>query len=183
MRIAIPIDSIFRPTANLFTATFNNPTIGQYDFAIAANTEQLVMPIDDINLFYISIANYSANVPESSYLENLDTSDIPKIRFLTGQNKKPLYGGTYPLAKYLVTNEVGTFFRSKQAKDSLIATFTGKLNQNANLAGVVTITAVVALNIWEISDREFLNKFDKISKSFPQQQFDVEVPAEFERRV
>ena len=180
MVLKIPIDSLFRPTVNLFTATFNTPAPGQYDFGVAANADQAVLPINGTNLFYISIANFSATVPESAFLENIATT--PQIRFLTTQNKKPLYGGTYPLAKYLVTNEVGTFFESKQGNDTLTATFTGLLNQNASLLPFGTITAVVALNIWEISDRGFIDQFHHIEKT-PKQISQIQVPVEFEKRV
>jgi hypothetical protein len=181
MRLIIPADSIFRPTANLFLATFNVPALGQYDFSVAANQNVSVLPIDATNLYFISIVNFSATVPESAYIENL-TTDLPQIRFKTKQNNKPLYGGTYPLAKYLVTNEVGTFFESKQSKDELLADFSGILDQNASLVPFTTIRAVVALNIWEIHDQKFINEFHHIVKT-KEEISKVVVPSSWERRV
>lgn len=176
----IPKDSIFRPTTNLFTGTFNNPLLGGYDFKIAANTLQTVLPMTKSNLYLISIINFSATCPESAFLENIST--IPQLRFYTKQNKKPLYGGQYPLARYLVNNEVGTFFESPQSDDTLLASFEGTLNQSASLIPFASITVVVALNIWEITDRAFINAYHKI-KTLDQGKTTITIPSQFESRV
>ena len=179
--INLPKSSIFRPTVNLFTGIFNNPLLGGYDFNTPLNTLKTVLPITKSNLYLISIINFSATCPESAFLENI--SEIPQLRFYTKQNAKPLYGGQYPLAKYLVNNEVGTFFDSPQSDDVLLASFVGILNQSASLIPFPQLTVVVALNIWEITDRKFINEFKNIPNSLPGEKIQIKIPARFEGRI
>lgn len=158
MILTIPRNSIFRPLVNTFTATYNSPTVGQYNWAIAANTDQQVMQINSQNLFFISIINFSTTLPEGDFLSNILT--VPQIRFRTKQANQSLFGGAYPLGKYLINNEIAAFFQSKQDKDNLVATFTGSLGQNADLIAVSSVKAVVALNVFEISDAKFIAEFN-----------------------
>lgn len=124
--------------------------------------------------------NFSATVPENSFLENISTT--PKIQLSMDQNSESLYGGAYPVAKYLVNNEISAFFWSRQDKDRLTGTFTGILNQNASLIPFATVTAVVAMNTYEITDRKFIEEFFHIQK-VGEQIADVHIPNELDRRI
>jgi len=180
MNLTIPLSSIFRPVVNLFTATFNSPTPGVYDWAVAANTDQAVMTLTGHNLYYLALMNFSATVDEASYLENIATA--PRVQFRSGQNKAALFGGSYPLAKFLTNNAIGAFFSSPQKSDTLTATFTGVLNQSASLISFPTITAALAMNVFEITDRKFIDEFHGISMDgLPVTS--VTVPSEFDGRI
>jgi len=181
MIIQIPKDSVFRPTVNLFTATFNNPTLGKYDFGVAANTLQDVMQVNHTNLFYIEGMNVSATVLETAYIENLST--VPKVQFFLKKNAQALFGGAYPIGKYLQPNEISAFFSGDQVGDTLQATVTGVLNQNANMIQYGSVTIVLALNIFEISDPKFIAEFKKITNNGPNQISDVQIPFGLERRI
>lgn len=180
MNLQLPADSFFRPTVNLFTGKFNAPTLGVYDFGVAANRLQPVLPLTSSNLYFISIINFSATCPQPAFIENI--AQVPQLRFYTKQNGKPLYGGQYPLANFLVNNEVGTFFVVGQADDTLLATFDCVLNQSASLIPFAAITVVCAFNIWEIKDRKFIDSYHKIKPLNPGQKISV-VPPIFDGRV
>ncbi len=180
MNLTIPRNSIFRPVVNTFLATFNTPTAGKYDWNVAANIDQAVMTLAGHNLYYLALMNFSATVDEGDFLQNISTA--PRVQFRSGQNKAALFGGSYPLAKYLVNNSIGSFFSSPQKSDTLTATFTGVLNQNAALISFPTITAVLAMNVFEIIDRDFINEYNGMKKT-GEPMINVVIPPEFDKRI
>ncbi len=178
MQITIPKNSIFRPIVKRFTATFGTPTVGQYNFGVAANKNVSILPIAYGNLFFISILNFSANISESAFLENV-ISD-PQLLFMTKQNGINIFGGPQPLIKYLPQNEVNAFFRSRQRGDFLTGTFTGSLGQSASLIGPSSVIAVVAMNIFEIQDQKWIRDFEDIK---PGDISEIVIPQDVQRRI
>jgi hypothetical protein len=177
--IEIPASSILRPTSNLFTATFNTPTAGKYNWGVSANTDVEILKISPGNLYVIRIVNFGATVDEGDFLENVET--IPKISMSLLKAGKAVFGGPFPFVNYLKNNEVIGFFWTPFRDDQLLGTFTGQLGQNASLAGVSSITAHVSLNIFEITDQDYINKFRGIEPAAAGAR--VGVPPELERRI
>ncbi len=132
------------------------------------------------SLYVIRILNFGTTVPdEGVYLSNIET--MPSVAFSLQKADKSVFGGPYPFVNYLKNNEVNAFFWSNIQQDNLRGTFRGLLGQNASLAGVTEITAHVSLNIFEITDAEFLKAFFGI---FGQAAGAVlGVPKELERRI
>lgn len=177
----LPDDSLFLPTVNLFTADFNVPTVGFYDWGVAANIGQEVLGISPGFLYFMSIINFGATVDEGTFLQNVNT--IPRVQFLTKLSNKGLFGGGYPIANYLKSNDLSAFFWTSQNDDTLIATFTGLLGQNAALAGVPSITAHVSLNIFQIVDKPYISKFFGQTGADPSKAGAIKLAPEWERRV
>lgn len=153
INLAAPRGSFFRPCAAIFTALYNDPTVGKYDFSVAGNRNVSILGINPQSVYFLSILNFSTTITESAYIENIET--IPAVDFKLKQNGSQLYGQGYPLVAYLVNNEVGAFFTTEQTEDELIVTFTGLLGQSASLATVPQIIAQVSANIHEITDEKF----------------------------
>lgn len=177
----IPSDSFFLPSVNLFTATFNTPTAGQYDWGIAANVAQEVQGISPGFLYFISIMNFGATINEGDYLENIST--IPRVQLLLSKSGKNLYGAGYPIANYLKNNDISAFFWTTVKDDGLAATFTGVLNQSAALAGVATITAHVSLNCFQIQNRKYIDQFFGITGEDSGKPGIIAIPRELDRRI
>lgn len=153
----LPRETYFRPTLNIFAATYNSPTIGFYDFGIAANTQQEVLPLNPGSLYFVSLINFGANIDPAAYFGNLATT--PKLDLRLKQGNAQVFGAAYALGSYLVNNEISAFFWTTQESDTLVATMSGTLSQNADLSGITDITARVAFNIYEITDRAYITKF------------------------
>lgn len=153
----LPKGSFFRPASKLFTADFNTPELGKYSFNVTANENVDVIGINPSNLYFFSIMNFGATIPESTYLENLEV--VPTVDFHLKQSGTQLFGQGYPLTNYLKNNEISAFFWSRQEKDFLVGTFRGLLGQNGSLAGIPAIIATVAVNIFEITDQKFISDF------------------------
>lgn len=177
----LPPDSMFLPSVNLFTADFNSPTAGKYDWAVAANQNQEIMGISPGFLYFISILNFGATIQEGVFLENVET--IPRIQFLLSKSAKGLFGGGYPIANYLKNNELAAFFWTTARADSLVGTFTGTLGQNASLAGIASVTSHVSLNCFQIVDKAFINEFFGLSGANRGAAGMLQLPKELERRL
>ena len=179
----LPDSSMFLPTANIFEATYNTPTLGFYDFGKAANSLQAVQGISPGFLYFIGLMNFGASMGEPVYLENIST--IPRVQFYTKRSGKSLYGGGYPLTKYLPGNDVSAFAWTSEKDDEISATFTGILSQNASLSGVPSIRAQVSLNIYQIMDRAFIKKFFNLAGDVanPAEGNIIALPPGWERRI
>lgn len=180
MNITIPKNSIFRPALWTFTGTFNVPTLGIYDFNIPANQNVPGLAIGFQSLYFISNVNFGATVPENAFLENILIQ--PSIRFQLGKSRTSLDGGFYPVANYLKSNPIGTFFSTKENDDRLEANFQGSLSQNASLAAFAAIKAIFSFSVWEIHDQDFLREFKKIpAAAFAKA--DISIPAEIQAEI
>lgn len=157
LSVKIPPSSLFRPSAGIFTATYNVPVVGKYSFDVPANANVDLMGLNYSSLYLFSIMNFTATVPESAYLENIET--IPNVDFKLKQSGAQLFGAGYPLVTYLSNNEIAAFFWTTQEGDTLQATFKGQLGQNASLSAFGSIVAQISCNIFEITDQTFIDSF------------------------
>lgn len=152
----------FIQTANFFEAQYNTPTLGRYDFAINANIRQNVIPINKDSLYFIDRINFSCTIPESDYLSVIDTT--PEIQLFYGQRGSPVYVKPLPVVNYIDNQETNTYFQNFGQDDFrdnfLTVTMRGSLAQNAALVGVTEIKAQLSLNVYEVTEQEFIKKFN-----------------------
>lgn len=157
----LPKDSRFRQTVNRFTATFNTPSLGQYNFEVPANTLQSVLPLDNKLVYFIDSMSFSADITEGSYLTNIDT--FPECQLFYKQGNRVVYVKPIPLVQYYDGVSTDTFAFSTMAQDGQIdelqISMRGILNQNASLVGVGEINAQVSFNIFEVINQEWINNF------------------------
>ena len=155
----IPQDSRFIQTANSFTALFNVPTLGQYNFENGAvnNNITVLSNIQKNHVYMIEKYSFSAAIPEGVFLEA--TRSICSFQLLRAIDSQVIYQAPIPLINYADGVSCIGYFFSTQDNDRLIASFRGILNQPAPLVGVPSVIAQVTLNIYEISDTEWIQAF------------------------
>lgn len=157
----LPKDARFIQTANIFEATFNNPTAGRYDFDIIANQRQKVMPINRAAIYFIDRLNFSATIPESDYLLAIDT--LPVIQLFYGLSGDPVYSKPLPLVQYIDNQETNTYFstlnRQDEEDDFITVSMRGVLEQPASLVGVQTIRAQLSLNVYEVTNQQWIKEY------------------------
>ena len=156
----IPKDSRFIQQVIRFVATFNNPTLGVYDFAVPANTGQVVTQLRKTSVFLLEKFSFSADVAEGTFLEAVNT--LPLIRLKRRIDGQGVFYKPVPIVSYVDGNDAITYIWSRTQDnnpDDLTIDFTGILNQTAALAGVLTITAQVTFNFYEIINSQWLKQF------------------------
>jgi len=140
---ALPIE-----TNNRFAANFNVPTVGQYDYGIAANVDQVVIGSLNPNFVYIiDRVSFSASIPEGVYLESVNTVPTARLRFRN--TDYGIYPRPLPGVNYKDNLEWRFFFWTEKKNDALLVTFDGALNQVAATVGVPTIYANLSFVIYE----------------------------------
>jgi len=153
----IPKGSNYLQFVNRFVATFNVPTLGKYNFATAANTGQVILDLSEYSVYLIQNINFSATVPEGDFLTAINT--VPTATIKRQVDGQVIYQKPLPLVSYLKSNEAIAYVWSKRKGDRLIVDFAGLLNQPAPLVGLASVTAQLQLDIYQITDENWLQAF------------------------
>lgn len=158
----IPHTSRFIMTKNIFTATFNSPTAGKYDFGKAANTGVSVQKIFKGTLYLIERVSIGGTVPEGDYLESIET--IPELKLRTLKTGAIIYKLPMPIVNYIDDQDIVGWVLSDIGDDELIADMTGVLDQTANLVGIASVKINISYSIYAIEDINFKIRFrDRLS--------------------
>ena len=156
----IPKDSRFIQSVNTFVATFNAPTLGAYDWNVAANTGQVVIDLRKQSVFLLEKLSFSATVAEGDFLEAVTT--VPTIRLRRRLDQQNVFYKPIPIVSYVDGNDAIQYVWTRTQDnnpDDLIIDFRGVLTQTAALVGIVTITAQVTFNFYEIVNSAWLKQF------------------------
>jgi len=153
----IPKSSNYLQTVTRFTANFNVPAPGQYDFNTAANTGIVILEMNPHSVYFIDKINFSTTTPEEVFFSAVNT--VPTATLRKSKDKGVIYQRPLPLVSYLKANEAIAFFWTRQNDDSLIVDFRGILDQPAPLVGVPTIKAQLQLDIYQIMDENWIQLF------------------------
>lgn len=153
----IPHTSHYFTATNIFTATFNNPTVGQYDFGIDANKNQFVSDLQANKVYLIERMSFSGSIGETDYLEAIST--LPTSRLKRSIKKENVYFLPLSHANYNDDSDIVAWVKSEKKNDTLTLNFDGVLDQIASLVGTVTIKVHITLSIYIISSTIFYRKF------------------------
>jgi hypothetical protein len=156
----IPKTSHFISTSNTFTATFNVPTIGLYDFAVAGNVGQVVIPLNLNSVYLLNRITIGGTIPQEEYLFNIVTLPLLRLRYL--KENQSIYRSPIPVVQFIDGMEAVAWLWTEQSRDSLIMDLDiGQLSQDAFLVGVATVRINVCLTIFECFDNGFVQEFKK----------------------
>ena len=114
----IPKTSKFIQTSNTFTALFNNPTLGKYDFNRAINVGVSVLPVNTNSLYLIEKINVAATIPEEEYLFNISVVPLVSLRFKI-ENQR-VFPFPLPVVQYVKNMESVAWAWSNKGNDSLV---------------------------------------------------------------
>lgn len=170
----IPDGSRLMIVGGVFSADFNVPTVGRYDFTESKNAGgdyrnrkvSLGIELNPGALYYADKLSFNCNISESDFLETIDLSseeNIPKFYMRTSVDLKSVYAYSARIFKFYENFEIGQYFFNSNVKNYLLADFSAKLKQNANLVGVGTISAQLSMSIYEIVDTKFIGEWRKIN--------------------
>ena len=159
----IPHSARYLQTANIFTASFNSPTVGKYDFGVSANENVKIQDIFKGTIYLIERFVVGGNIPEDYYSGAIET--FPKIKFKFKNTKSIVYKLPIPIVKYYNNLDVVAWVYTDLGNDELIADFTGLLDQTADLVGIDEIKLNISFAMYAIEDTNFKIRFrDVLSK-------------------
>jgi hypothetical protein len=158
LQYSIPKTATYLPTNNEFTAVFNVPTPGVYDFAAPANQSRSVLAMNTNAIYLINRITVGGTISQESYLGNIVTLPIMTLRYI--KENQRVYPLSIPLNQFVDGAEAVAWFWSDKQDDGLTMSIaTGVLSQDADLVGRPDIRITVSLSIFEITDNGFIQDF------------------------
>ena len=139
------------PASAIFTALFNIPTIGKYDFNGQAQT--FVYKLVANTLYFIDSISIAGNISAEDFLSSIDT--IPLFTLRKSLDNEAIFDRPIQIHSFATDRQIVHFFKTGQNNCDLIATITGKLNQTANFLGLASVSLSVNLSIHAIEDKDF----------------------------
>lgn len=159
--ITIPVKSFPLITKNSFNAQYNTPVLnGTYQWDIAANVNVPVLNLFPFSAYIIERVNFSVNIPEADFQDNLISGSEPQIQLsLKSTPGIPIFQQKQPFITYLSNFGLVQFFTTGQDEDQLLATFTGAIGQSGPIAGKSNINANVQFNIYRVTSTQWVRRF------------------------
>jgi len=159
--IKLPISARPTLTSNIFTATWNNPTLNRYDFTnVAGNQDQTVIRMTGASVYVIERVNFSATIPEGVFQESIDSAiSVPQLIFKTDKTDSPIFDRPQPFINFVDNLEMLLFVPGDQSDDEIQVTFQCVLNQVPATVGIVTIKAFLQLNVYEVENTDWTRRF------------------------
>ena len=142
----LPKTSKYYQTSNKFTATFNTPTSGEYDFNISGNVNQPVLSMRKGSLYLINQITVGGTISQEEYLGNVVSVPLLLLNFQSESQR--IYPLRIPVVQYVNALEASSWFSNDIDKNKLQATLNiGQLSQDAELVGVSSISLTLTMSI------------------------------------
>ena len=153
----IPHSSLFQPTNNIFTARFNIPTPGKYDFNQAVNKNVEIMELETGSVYLIERISLAGSISQESYLESIEI--MPILRLKLQRSGEIVYKRDIPLVNYSDNTDIVTWIYSHKAREKLTADVYGLLIQIPDTVEQTEIKLNINLSCYQIRDSQFTNRF------------------------
>ena len=141
-------------TENRFTAQFNNPTPGEYDFGTLKQNIQDVITLEYNTVYVIDRLSFSSTINENDFLDSLQTVPL-RFRLFRAIDTEFVYQAPYPLVNYVDNSFFQTFLHSDKYEDKLQLSVYGSLDQIANTVGIAQITLQISFSIYQYDSNDF----------------------------
>jgi len=159
----LPHNARYIPTSSVFTATFNTPTLGKYDFNSSGNQNTVILPNLDTNSIYIiADMQVGGNIPQEEYLAAINTT--PFIRLKTKVTKEIVYASVIPVVLYSQSKDITAYVHSDKGGDQLVADMQGILNQTSYLLGLPSVSISITFSIFAMDSRDYNEYFRGVSQ-------------------
>lgn len=146
----IPHNARYVSANNIFSAAFNSPTIGKYDFGIAGNQNVDVLELQSNSIYYIDTMSIGGNITTEDYLGAINT--LPKLTLRRKIGAENLYSRQIPIVQFFQEKQISNFIKSDKGGDFLTLSFEGVLNQTNSLLGISAISINIFLSIYIVDD-------------------------------
>lgn len=145
------------PGNGRFTATFNVPAIGQYDF----NGQSIVL-VDEMvpnSVYLIDSYSIAGDVASEDFLSSIYT--IPQLTLLKTVNGENLFDRPIQIHSFFTDRQIVHFFRTGQNRTGLGAKLTGVLSAIPAFIGKLTISLSINVSLHAIDESSFEKEFTK----------------------
>lgn len=141
----------FIPASAIFTATFNAPTVGKYDFA-----GQQIVYVEKLlpnTVYLIDSFSIAGNVAAEDFLSSIDI--IPNLNLRKTLNDENIFDVPFQIQNYSTDRQIVHFFKTGLNNCGLAANLTGKLNQISAFIGLATISLSINFSLHAVDSSDF----------------------------
>lgn len=150
----IPQQSRYISTSTIFTADFNVPSPGYYDFNVANNQGIKVEPLNMGTVYLIERISIGGTLSEADYLASI--IDFPLLSIKRSVSNEIVYKRPFPIVNYADGIEAAAWIHSDKSNDFLSLSFSGILTQLPSMVGLSQVKIQVSLCIYAI-DSQYYN--------------------------
>jgi len=154
---SLPRSTRFIPVQARFLALFNSPSLGLYRFDGASNTNVVLTALRKSCVYLIEQFSFVCSIDQAAFLEAVAV--VPNLQFIKTNEGTPVFEKVIPCLNYIDNSEVIQFFVNDLSGNNLAATFRGALRQPASLVGVPFVWATIGMNIYEVTDHDYVCAF------------------------
>ena len=145
------------PGSGIYTAVFNVPTIGQYDFA--GQTVELVKSLVPNTVYLIDSYSVAGNVAGEDFLSAIAT--VPALTLQKTLNNENIFDGPIQIHSYFTDRQIVHFFKTGHNKTGLAGKLSGVLNQIPAFVGLASISLSINFSLHAIDESGFEKDFSK----------------------
>lgn len=139
------------PASAIFTAAFNVPTIGKYDFN--SQVKIFVEKLLPNTVYMIDAFSVAGNVSSEDFLSAIDV--VPTLAIQKTLNNEQIFDGPIQIQNYATDRQIVHFFKTGANNTGINATLRGRLNQIPAFVGIAAISLSINLSIHAIDESGF----------------------------
>jgi hypothetical protein len=153
----IPRRIRYIPASGIFTAAFNVPTIGSFDFN--GQYLELVPNLLPNTVYLIDSFSLSGNVASEDFLNSI--LSVPSLSVMKTLEKEAIFDRPIQIHNFFTDRQIVRFFKTGHNKTGLAATLTGNLNMIPAFVGLAGISLSINFSLHAIDDSAFEKEFSK----------------------
>lgn len=154
----IPTQSRFISTSTIFTAQFNVPTPGRYDFNVPANQNISVIELLPGVVYLIERISTGGTLGENLFLESIDL--FPELVIRRSLSGEIVYQRPIPIVNYADGIECSAWIFSDLGNlDNITLSLSGSLVQLPAMVGIGEVRLQVGLSIYGIDSAYYNTSF------------------------
>lgn len=159
MSVSFPIPRQARPifTGNQFVGTFNAPSVGVYDFNIAANENQDVVEIFRGSVYLIDKIAIGGTVASEVFNQSINLTT--ELKFKRKVDGGVIYKLPFDVVTYIENRDFVAFAQSEKQDDYLTVSMAGVLNQVPATVGILQIKLNLQLTIYAMDSTDYESWF------------------------
>jgi len=154
----IPQQSRYIATSTIFTASYNAPTPGRYDFDVPTNQNLAVIELQPGVVYLLERYSSGGTLSENSFLESIDI--FPELTIKRSLSGQIIYQRPIPIVNYADGIESSAWiFSDLGSNDFLTLSLSGSLKQLPVMVGIAEVKLQLGLSIYAIDSAYYNTAF------------------------
>lgn len=141
----------FIPASAIYTANFNSPTIGKYDFY--GQQKIFVQKLLPNTVYLIDSFSVAGNIAGEDFLDSIETCPLLNLRKTL--NSENIFDCPIQIQNYFTDRQIVHFFKTGLNNCGLAANLAGVLTQSPALIGISSITLSINFSLHAVDASDF----------------------------